>query len=78
MELRRLFDCLAYRLEKDPIPDMLNEKEGGRWKNYSTAEVSEMVNQISAGLLALGISKGDMTPEGRDPRWYPKLDYEHI
>jgi len=66
MELKRLFDCVAYRLEKDPIPDMLNEKEGGRWKNYSSAEVSEIVNKISVGLLALGISKGDMTAEGRD------------
>lgn len=66
MELRRLFDCLAYHLEKNPIGDMLNEKEGGRWKNYSTAEVAEIVNKISAGLLALGISRGNMTPEGRD------------
>jgi len=61
-----LFVCLAYNLEKNPIPDMLNEKESGRWKNYSTAEVAEMVDKISAGLLALNISKGDMTPEKRD------------
>jgi len=66
MELKRLFDCLAYNLEKNPIPDMLNEKESGRWKNYSTAEVAEMVDKISAGLLALNISKVDMTPEKRD------------
>jgi len=66
MELRRLFDCVAYRLEKDPIPDMLNEKEGGRWKNYSTADVGDAVHKISAGLLELGISRGDMTPEKRD------------
>ena len=66
MELRRLFDCIAYHVDKDPIPDMLNGKEGGRWKNYSTAEVAEIVNKISAGLLAMGISKGDMSPEGRD------------
>ena len=66
MELRRLFDCIAYNLEKNPIPDMLNAKEAGGWKSLSTSEVSETVNKISAGLLALGISKGDMTPEGRD------------
>jgi len=66
MELRRLFDCVAYHLEKGPIPDMLNGKEGGRWKNHSTADVADYVNKISAGLLALGISKGDMTPAGRD------------
>ncbi len=66
MELRRLFDCIPYQLEKDPIPDMLNEKEGGRWKSYSTADVAEIVNKISAGLLGMGISKGDMSPLGRD------------
>jgi len=66
MELRRLFDCIAYNLEKNPLPDMLNSKEGGKWKNFSTADVAETVNKISAGLLALGISKGDMTPQGRD------------
>lgn len=64
--MRRLFDCVAYNLAKDPIPDMLNGKEGGKWKSYSTADVAEMVNKISAGLMAMGISKGDMTPEGRD------------
>src|SRR5687767_14853775 len=66
MELRRLFDCIAYNLEKNPLPDMLNGKEGGKWRNYSTAEVSDMINKLSAGLLNLGISAGDMTAEGRD------------
>jgi len=66
MELRRLFDCIPYQLEKDPIPDMLNEKEAGRWKSYSTADVAEIVNRISAGLLGMGISRGDMSPLGRD------------
>ena len=66
MELRRLFDCIAYNVEKNPIPDMLNSKEGGKWKSFSTTEVAETVNKISAGLLALGVSKGDMTPQGRD------------
>jgi long-chain acyl-CoA synthetase len=66
MELRRLFDCIAYHLEKGPIPNMLNSKEGGRWKSYSTTDVAETVNKISAGLLALGIGCGNMSPEGRD------------
>ena len=66
MELKRLFDCIAYNLEKGPIPDMLNGKEGGGWKSYSTNDVAEIVNKISAGLLAIGISGGDMTPQGRD------------
>ena len=66
MELRRLFDCIPYQLEKNPLPDMLNGKEGGKWKSYSTQEVSEIVNKISAGLLAMKIGANDMTAEGRD------------
>lgn len=65
-EPRRLFDCLEYHLEKKPLPDMLAGKEGGQWKTYSTAAVKETVDNLSAGLLSLGISGGDMTPEGRD------------
>lgn len=45
---------------------MLAGKEGGQWKKYSTAEVKETVDKLSAGLLSLGISCNDMTPEGRD------------
>ncbi|HKP32472.1 MAG TPA: long-chain fatty acid--CoA ligase [Chitinophagaceae bacterium] len=66
MDLRRLFDCVPYNLERGGIPDMLNAKEGGKWKNYSTSEVSDTVNRISAGLLSLNISGGDMSAEGRD------------
>ncbi len=45
---------------------MLAGKEAGQWKKYSTAEVKVIVDNLSAGLLSLGISCGDMTPEGRD------------
>src|SRR5688500_7134195 len=65
-EPKRLFDCLEYHLERKPLPDMLSGKEGGTWKSYSTAEVKEIVDKLSAGLLSLGISCGDMTAEGRD------------
>ncbi|HVZ57361.1 MAG TPA: AMP-binding protein, partial [Chitinophagaceae bacterium] len=63
---RRLFDCLAYNVEHNPLPDMLASKEGGRWRTYSTREVKDLVDRLSAGLLNLGISAGDMTAEGRD------------
>jgi len=65
-EPKRLFDCLEYHLERTPLTDMLAGKEAGQWKKYSTAETKEIVDQLSAGLLALGIGCGDMTPEGRD------------
>src|SRR5258705_2763041 len=65
-EPRRLFDCLQYHLERKPLDDMLAGKESGQWKKYSTAAVKEIVDNLSAGLLSLGISSGDMTAEGRD------------
>ena len=45
---------------------MLAGKESGQWKKYNTADVNDIVSRLSAGLLSLGISKGDMTAEGRD------------
>lgn len=65
-EPRRLFDCLQYHLERTPLPDMLAGKENGQWKTYSTQQVKEIVDQLSAGLLHLGIGAGDRTAEGRD------------
>ncbi len=65
-EPKRLFDCLQYHLERKPLSDMLAGKEAGQWKKYSTAEVKETVDKLSAGLLSLGIGCGDMTAEGRD------------
>jgi len=65
-EPKRLFDCIQYHLDKKPLEVMLAAKEAGQWRKYSTAEVKSIVNNLSAGLLSLGISGGDMTPEGRD------------
>jgi long-chain acyl-CoA synthetase len=66
MEPKRLFDCIALGLEKNPLEDMLAAKENGKWRGYSTAEVKSIVDKLAAGLVALGISSGDMSPEGRD------------
>ena len=65
-EPKRLFDCLHYHLERKPLDDMLAGKEAGQWKKYSTQQVTDIVNNLSAGLLSLGIGPGDMTNEGRD------------
>ena len=62
----RLFDCLEYQLKELPLPDMFAAKEGGGWKQYSTAEVNDTVNQLASGLLHLGISPNDMSAENRD------------
>ncbi len=66
MEPKRLFDAIDYQLEKKPLSTMLAGKTGGQWKTYSTAEVRDIVNQLSAGLLGLGIGPANMTVEGRD------------
>ena len=65
-EPRRLFDCIQYQLERKPLEAMMAGKESGQWKKYSTQTVKETVDKLSAGLLSLGISCGDMTAEGRD------------
>ena len=65
-EPRRLFDCLEYRLERQPIQDMLAGNEAGQWKKFSTQQIHSIVNDLSAGLLSLGIGPGDMSVEGRD------------
>jgi len=61
-----LFDCLDYQLENFSQDAMLAAKEGGEWKKYSTADVKNIVNSFSAGLMAMGIGGGDMSIEARD------------
>ncbi|WP_247233376.1 long-chain fatty acid--CoA ligase [Telluribacter sp. SYSU D00476] len=65
-EPTRLFDCVAYQLEHTPLEDMLCAKENNQWRKYSTREVTDMVNQLSVGLLAQGLSSGNGSIEGRD------------
>jgi long-chain acyl-CoA synthetase len=66
MTIKRLFDCLDHQLQHFPRPDMLAAKENGQWVNYSTQQVADTVNRFSAGLMKLGVSGNDMTPEGSD------------
>ena len=61
-----MFDCITFQLEKFPKNDMLAAKEAGNWRTYSTLEIRETVNRLTAGLLRLGVSGNDMTTEGRD------------
>ena len=66
MTIKRLFDCLDHQLLHFPKQDMLVAKEKGQWVSYSTQQVADIVNRFSAGLLQLGVSANDMTPEGSD------------
>ncbi|MGC4100533.1 AMP-dependent synthetase/ligase [Ferruginibacter sp.] len=65
-EKDRIFDCIQYQLGKFPKTDMFAAKENGIWKTYSTTEVQDTVNKLSAGLLQLGVSGNDMTIERQD------------
>ena len=61
----RLFDCIAAQA-REPKADLLNAKVNGAWKSYSTVEVHDMIYELAAALLDLGVSQSDGTTEGRD------------
>ncbi len=62
----RLFDCIEMHLKDAPSHTMLAGKENGKWREFTTVEVSEIVNKLSSGLLYSGIGPGDFSIEGRD------------
>lgn len=62
----RIFDFLYHALEHFPKPDMFAGKEAGIWKKFSTREIAETVNMLSAGLLELGLSGNNMEVEQQD------------
>ena len=66
MNTKRLFDSVAHQLENFPKNDMLAAKENGKWKTYSTQQVADTVNKLSAGLVSLGVQANDFTPESSD------------
>ena len=66
MESKRLFDCIEHQLKHFPQEDMLAAKENGQWRKYSTKEVAQIANELSAGLLSLGLSAHNFSPEGSD------------
>ncbi|MBX9779688.1 MAG: long-chain fatty acid--CoA ligase [Chitinophagaceae bacterium] len=66
MTIKRLFDCVEHQLTHFPKKEMLVAKQQGEWKAYSTEEVASIVNKFSAGLLHLGVSGNNFTPEGSD------------
>ena len=55
----RLFDILEKQVKTLPIKRALNTKYNGKWVPTSSEDFLEQSNQISRGLLQLGLSKGD-------------------
>jgi long-chain acyl-CoA synthetase len=59
MDFRRLFDILPYQQARFPKKIALAHKAGINWVNYSTDACIKEVNRVSAGLLELGLKRGD-------------------
>ncbi len=65
-EQSRIFDFLYDQLQRFPKQDMLAAKEEGKWVTYSTQRVEEIVLQLSAALLDLGIGGKEASVEQQD------------
>ena len=59
MEFRRLFDILHFQENRYPQKSALVCRNGKSWKSYSTQDSISIIQALSAGLLKLGLKKGD-------------------
>ncbi|RZM29506.1 MAG: long-chain fatty acid--CoA ligase [Pedobacter sp.] len=55
--ITRVFDILAYNLEKFPKEEFVSGKINGEWKKYSTVNFCKAVDDLSIGLISIGIKK---------------------
>ncbi|HOI88427.1 MAG TPA: long-chain fatty acid--CoA ligase [Lentimicrobium sp.] len=72
MTITRIFDLLPnYVASYKPKDDVLAGKEDGVWRKYSIDEYIRIVNDLTYGLLALGVQPGDTigTITGNKPEW---------
>lgn len=56
---KRLFDIPYYQLEKYPNPNMFVTKTNGKWVSLSVQNFLDEVMNVSKGLIAFGVNKGD-------------------
>ncbi len=72
MNFERLFDIIPYQLHKYEKEVALAHKVGKEWKKYSTKEVQKLADEVSKGLLQLGVKKGDkiaLITQNNRPEW---------
>ncbi len=72
MKVTRIFDLLDNYLENYPNQDAaLASKRGGQWKKISIQQYVETVNNISYGMLKMGVKPGDNIGivSGNRPEW---------
>jgi long-chain acyl-CoA synthetase len=71
MEIRTLNDIFYHSVESFRKPEHLKVKRGGAWQSISSDEFRLAVEELSLGLRALGVDKGDrvaLLSENR-PEW---------
>ena len=59
MEPKRLFDFIYYQQENHPIQEAFGSRKEDQWTYYSTAKTIELANNVSRGLLKMGVQPGD-------------------
>ena len=72
MEVTRIFDLLPYyKTNFKSKDDVLAGKENGKWIQYSIDQYIEAANNISYGLMQLGVKPGDKiaTISNNRPEW---------
>lgn len=57
--ITRIFDIPERQLTDFPKSDALSGKENGAWKSYSTTDFIHTMNDVSYGLLELGLKRED-------------------
>ena len=55
----RLFDLPTYQAKNYPSLKIFNFKKDGAWHGYSAVEFQEMVDEVSRGLIAIGVKPDD-------------------
>jgi long-chain acyl-CoA synthetase len=59
MDFQRLFDILPYQQGKYPQKKALAGRENGLWKTYTTESCLQTIEQLSIGLMRLGLQPGE-------------------
>lgn len=59
VKVTRMFDAIPELLKKEIVPDAFAAKENGSWVKYSTQDFANYVNNLSNGLLNLGVVAQD-------------------
>ena len=77
MAEKRVFEYLHDQLARHPLEKAFGHKVAGQWQYYSTADMVDLVNRASVGLLGLGLRPGDKVATvvyKTTPEWVA-LDY---